>query len=519
MKSNLQLRFLIVILIFTGLGTALYRHHNIGYPILPGEQTDMWTIEAKVTFTALEKPVELKLSIPDDQDSIEILNESGVSSGYGFTPPVEKGKRTRLNRSVTWSKDKAQGKQELYYRVSVHKRNLSLAKLPPAPQPPIAQRYTEGSLALAAEEVISKARQRSSSTPTFVAQLNQLLSLTDQDQNVALLLHKANDDVAKNKLLQNLLLKAGYNAHFLRFVELGESATNLVLQAGVLIRQDQGSIFTRFGEPHPLPKDNVLAWQRGGPSLVDLKGGKNAEISFSILKEQLPASFVLETAARHQDKRMLDFSISSLSIDQQNAYRMLLTIPFGALVVVIMRNIIGLKTSGTFMPILLAMSFLQTQLLPGLFLFTLVVSIGLVVRAYLSRLDLLLVPRISAVVIVVIAIMVSFGIFGNKFELGIAHSVTLFPTIILAWTVERLSILWEEDGPKEVAKQTIGSLLVAIIAYAVMGSAIIRYLVFVFPELLLVVLGIILALGQYTGYRLSEMMRFSALVNHRETNH
>jgi hypothetical protein len=157
------------------------------------------------------------------------------------------------------------------------------------------------------------------------------------------------------------------------------------------------------------------------------------------------------------------------------------------------------------------MSFLQTQLLTGLVIFFLVVGAGLLVRAYLSRLDLLLVPRISSVVVVVIGIMASVSIVGHMLRLEFARSVTLFPTIILAWTVERLSVLWEEDGAREVAIQTGGSLITAVLCFFVMGSHILQYMVFTFPEWLLIVLSVILLLGQYTGYRLSELKRFSPL--------
>ena len=61
-------------------------------------------------------------------------------------------------------------------------------------------------------------------------------------------------------------------------------------------------------------------------------------------------SFVLEQASRQQANSLTDFSLNSLSIEQQDSYRLLLTIPFGALIVVIMRNIIGIRTTGTFMP-------------------------------------------------------------------------------------------------------------------------------------------------------------------------
>lgn len=43
-----------------------------------------------------------------------------------------------------------------------------------------------------------------------------------------------------------------------------------------------------------------------------------------------------------------------------------------------------------------------------------------------------------------------------------------------------------------------------------------QYLLFVFPELLLVVLAVILLLGRYTGYRLSELWRFRSQLFARE---
>ncbi|HAD10693.1 MAG TPA: hypothetical protein DCF62_14535, partial [Porticoccaceae bacterium] len=83
--------------------------------------------------------------------------------------------------------------------------------------------------------------------------------------------------------------------------------------------------------------------------------------------------------------------------------------------------------------------------------------------------------------------------------------------VILAWTIERMSIIWEEDGPREVLIQGSGSLLVSIAAYQAMTNSLVEHLTFNFPELLLGVLGVILLLGQYTGFRLLEFYRFRHL--------
>ena len=71
-----------------------------------------------------------------------------------------------------------------------------------------------------------------------------------------------------------------------------------------------------------------------------------------------------------------------------------------------------------------------------------------------------------------------------------------------------MSILWEEEGGHEVLIQGSGSLLVAVLAYLTMSNTVVAHLTFNFPELMLSLLGIILLLGKYTGFRLSELYRF-----------
>ncbi len=131
-------------------------------------------------------------------------------------------------------------------------------------------------------------------------------------------------------------------------------------------------------------------------------------------------------------------------------FKTIMLIPIGgALIVVFLRVIIGLKTSGTFMPVLIAVAFVQTQLVTGIVGFLLIVGTGLIIRSYLSKLNLLLVARISAVIITVILIISVFTIVAFRIGLTEGLSITFFPMIILSWTIERMSILWEEEGGRK----------------------------------------------------------------------
>jgi hypothetical protein len=188
-------------------------------------------------------------------------------------------------------------------------------------------------------------------------------------------------------------------------------------------------------------------------------------------------------------------------------------IPIGALVMVLMRNVVGIDAFGTFMPVLIALSFRETQLLWGTILFVLLVAMGLSIRFLLERLRLLLVPRLSAVLIVVVLLMMIISIVSHKLGMETGLSVALFPMVIIAMTIERMSIVWEERGAGDAMRAGLGSLVVACLAYLAMGMEWLEHLIFTFPELLLLVLAIVVLLGRYTGYRLTEIMRFKAIVD------
>jgi hypothetical protein len=145
-------------------------------------------------------------------------------------------------------------------------------------------------------------------------------------------------------------------------------------------------------------------------------------------------------------------------------------------------------------------------------LFTLIVGVGLGIRFYFEQLKLLLVPRLASVLIVVIMLMAALSVLTHKLGLEHGLSVALFPMVIMTMTIERMCVVWEERGASEALQQGLGSLATAALAYLVMSISYLQYLVFVYPELLLIILACTLLLGRYSGYRLLELFRFRALV-------
>jgi hypothetical protein len=113
----------------------------------------------------------------------------------------------------------------------------------------------------------------------------------------------------------------------------------------------------------------------------------------------------------------------------------------------------------------------------------------------------------------VVLLMMLISLVSHRLGLETGLSVALFPMVIIAMTIERMSVVWEERGAADAIREGLGSLLVAVTAYIFMGLSWLEYLIFTFPELLLVVLALVLLAGRYTGYRLLELRRFKALAD------
>ena len=189
----------------------------------------------------------------------------------------------------------------------------------------------------------------------------------------------------------------------------------------------------------------------------------------------------------------------------------MLLVPVGAVILALLRNVVGIKTFGTFMPVLIALSFRDTGLMRGIVLFVVIVALGLVMRFYLERLKLLLVPRLAAILVVVVGILAVVSIVSHALGRHTGLSVALFPMVILTMTIERMSVVWDERGAREALITGVGSLFTASIAFIIMNISYVEHLIFVFPELLLVMLAGLILLGRYTGYRLTDLHRFKEL--------
>lgn len=498
MTSKVPFYISVVVLICVGIALSLFRHQSYGVPWTPGETRQVWDIEARIEFNAQNKPVKASLAAPHTQSGFTLISESSSSPGYGVSY-ID----TETGRRAEWSIRQASGAQTIYYKAQF----LVDPQADVDPIPPVAATTKptfDGPVEAAANALIELANQRSADDITFTREL--IKSINDSDsQNAALILNR----MSKVEAVSKLLAYADIPSKVVGVIELEDGRRRQSIQQMNQVWDGKSWVLFNPSKASQVTAENILVWDESNVSLLDLIGGQNSQVHFSMIAQEVSPSQA--TMDKVQADGLLNFSIHSLPLEEQAMFKTIMLIPIGALIVVFLRVLIGLKTSGTFMPVLIAVAFVQTQLVTGIVGFLLIVGTGLVIRSYLSKLNLLLVARISAVIITVIMIISVFTVVAFKIGLTEGLSITFFPMIILSWTIERMSILWEEEGAKEVVLQGGGSLLTAVLVYLAMTNPYIQHLTFNFIGLQLIVLGGILLLGTYTGYRLTELRRFKPL--------
>lgn len=500
---RVQMLSLVVLLVSIGLSAVAYKHFVLGFPLLATQQENIWKVEAKIEFNAVGDDVTVNLNMLDENPARKITFSQSIAPDYSFE--IGSFNSTRF---AQWHSSQVKGPQTLYLREETFFTQTPQVPASIAPLVPVVR--FEGALA----EASGRLAEDIASLPDFTAKVLRVLHLVNDRDNesVALLLQgsrKRRSD--KIKLAVDLLNQQRIAARASKGLVLDSNRSHLKAQHFIEVYQDG---YWQLYEPREVKKlswEQAIILQKNAEPLLEVYGGNNSEVSFAIQKETRAAFNAAVAAAKREHSALVDFSIYSLPLDEQNTFKLLLLLPLGALVVVILRNLVGIRTSGTFMPILIALTFLQTNLVAGLTLFLIVISVGLIMRSYLSHLNLLLVPRIASVLVFVIIIYAAIGIISHKLNLTWGSKITFFPMIILAWTIERMSILWDEDGPREVFLQGAGSLLTASVAYLLMGNTLVADTVFLYPELLLILLAVIISIGNYSGYRLSDLRRFAAM--------
>ena len=209
------------------------------------------------------------------------------------------------------------------------------------------------------------------------------------------------------------------------------------------------------------------------------------------------------------DSRTAGFVAEALDgrADPVSATTMLALLPVGALVIVVLRYVVGVSTLGTFAPVLVAVAFLQTGVVPTLVTVVGVTAIGLVLEPVLHRWR---VPRVARLAVLIGLASLALLVTARVVAVGaVASWGAAFPLIVSAGLVEQLYDVVESDGTWDAIVDGVGTVVVALLTVPILVAEPVRALGRATPWLVVVVATVLsVAAGSYRGLRLTELVRF-----------
>lgn len=499
-----------------------YKVIVLGYELDPKPAPDRWSIQMEAKLVGPDEKSRVTFFLPADGPSQRIYDERVSSEGMRFYIRPREGNR------VAVAVGKLDDGSRLTYRFSMQTLPVQRAELPrslPALSNAESQQLAE---LLAPEEAIQsdadaiqrllrelevRKEDRAEALRRIHAFMVDDVETTDGHdgaQDALAVLERERGGIHGKARAEVALLRAvGIPSRVVAGVPLAERG------ASDVVHWVEARLDGRFWPLDPtrhldMPWDERLVLHVGDGLPIDPVGVEKASLQVSMLREREAQFQIYQRRIQNSDRLLDKLSLYSLPVKTRVLYQVLLLVPLGALVVAVFRNLVGVPTFGTFMPILVSLAFRESGVGWGLLLFGGVVAVGYVGRFLLDRAKLLMVPRLSFLLTLVILIIAGMMVLAEHLGSDKAFSIALFPIVIITMTIERLSIAIVEEGPRNAAKLVVGTFVVAVFGYWVIASDTLQHFVFTFPEVHLVTLAVLLLLGRYTGYRLSEWTRFRA---------
>ncbi len=515
------------LLVAFGLAVFGVKLFGFGIPLRVAEGVGPWQVEVRVNARGSNVPGSLRALVPGSEAGQTIFDENTTNDGLDFVAREE----ANGNRTAVWSGTIGPIHEVVYgFHVQMNALEASLPEAGPFPAPPksVAALYLPQAptLPVDAPEIAARLEQLDlPSMKDLPARIRTIyqgvaneVATVDQgaDDPLLVLANREGSETGKEQLLVTLMRAAGVPARLVHGLELRVDATprertwTEVWIADKWIPMLASPVATGAEGFFARRPENFLVLGRGSAASVEATSVLSVGYRYRSLREHLRAEEIANLLT--PDNPVFErLSFYRLPLPTQAALRVLLLIPLGAVVIALFRNVIGVTTYGTFMPILISLALRDYSLFRSLALVAGVIVFALALRRALDLLRLLMVPRLSIMLCTVVLLVAGFALVGDDTQTSALFAGVLFPMVILTMLTERIFITSAEEGVREAVVRATISTGVAATIHPIFQSARAEYLMFTFPELTFCAMGVLVWIGGYTGYRVSDLLRFRSL--------
>jgi hypothetical protein len=509
------------LLVLLGVGLFATKTLRYGIPMAPTQNLGPWQVELRISARGQGARGSVRALLPSTEGGQVIFDERSSSDRLKFSIRDRGG--NRIGVWTGWLKDV----HEVVYqfRVQSHAVTTPLPSQGPYPEAPRPLRSVWGqpspgipSDAPAVAELLDglglpPAVDQPARIRTIYAFVSHEVATVRSASSDALLTlaRREGNGEGKERLLVTLLRASGTPARLVHGIGLREGTPpEQLLWAEAWVADSWVPMSAVHDFFETLSADYVVLGRSNVP-VVEATGVSAIGHRFQSLREHLRPDEIANLLA--PDNRFFAWlSLYRLPVAWQSVLRVLLLLPLGALVVSAFRNLVGIKTYGTFMPVLIALALRGFELWMGLALVAAVIALGYFARFGVERLRLLMVPRLSLVLCFVVLAVVMFALSAQDVGEPALFAGALLPIVILTMLIERVYITTSEEGLREALLRAFWSVLVASAIHPIFRSEGAEYLMFSFPELVLSVMGVLIWIGGYMGYRVTDLLRFREML-------
>ncbi len=520
---------IVIILILIAAASIAYKTFVLGISFIPREEKNLWNIELAIRVQPLPKARKIGFPIPRQSDRINIKNTQYDGKGMSLT--IEKTPDGIRGR---WS-GKMIEKRTLYYRVTLAIKEKHYS-IPPIEFPDLKSvqkkdpRIIEdietedlNAIKKIEDEILSGPLNPMSAIKEIYYFIFEEILINNRRQwkNLhEIVEYLEADSLGKSRLFEVMARRQGISARIVGGLILKpekkvdeKGRYELSYWNEIYIDGKWIPVCTSYGNFAYLTDEYLpLFWNIENFDTILNDEAASLRITANRVDS---AEFTIQEyrkELRRTKSWLMEYSLYLLPMNVQSVFRILVLIPFGAVVLVVFRNIIGVKTFGIFLPVLLALFFQETGFLFGFFFFSAIVGMGFLLRFVLKKLQLLAIPHLSIILTAVVMILCIFAVFNRELQIFRDFTPALFPIVITTIFIERFSLMLEEEGLQNTLRALTGTVIIATITYGIFSIRTLQSIVFTHPETLLIIISFFIVLGKYTGYRLTELVRFREFI-------
>ncbi len=461
--------------------------------------------------------VTLRATLPSNDDRQTVLSEQHESGGLRFHADTD-----GLNRIGTWVERGAKGRRQVSVRVEVRLRGQRFDLDPSIrledAQAPANSRWVQPTdvIQASAPEVGALADEL---VPADGSLLGFARAAYERVQALGFKPFKGTTDALTALRLgeascngRSRLLVALFRAQGIAARLVG----GLILRPGTKRTGHQWMEFRAGGRWLPIDATNhhfleiphhYLTLYRGDESVFHHTANIGFDYRWTIARHLVPRQ-VLEHK-RGATGLWTFFDALGIPLELLTS---LIMIPVGAIVIILFRNVVGLRTYGTFLPVLISTAARNTGFAWGAVGFVAIILVISVLRRALGRLQLLHSPQLAVLLTAVIGLLLGGAVLGARLGASGLGRISLFPVAILAITSERFALTTIEEGALTAWAVLAQTLVAVFFCYLTIQSLTLQVLFLSLPELLIAVAAVDIYIGRWAGMRLSELIRFRGLL-------